>query len=132
MRVGFNITLESHHNNHANSKVIMKPNYLEFGIEVRYNNKIIKEVSVIYARLINRYIFKNQTIFSARFDKQDEDNHFLDETELFNNFDFNRNLTQIYLDDIDVSSPLEHKLQQQEIKDSGWRFNNINSMTVFV
>ena len=35
---GFNIALESHHFNHANSKIIKKPNYREFGIEVRYNN----------------------------------------------------------------------------------------------
>ena len=30
--------------------------------------------------------FKYQTVFSARFDKQDEDNQVLDETELFINF----------------------------------------------
>ena len=36
LQVRFVITLESHHNNHANSKLINKPNYLEFGFEVRY------------------------------------------------------------------------------------------------
>ena len=46
------------------------PNYPEFGIEVRYINKIMKELSVIYARLINQYKFKYHTIISARFDKQ--------------------------------------------------------------
>ena len=40
----------------------------------------MKELSVIYARLINQYIFKYQTVFSARFDEQDEDNQVLDET----------------------------------------------------
>ena len=54
LKVGFNITLESHHINHANSKLIIKPNYPEFGIEVRYINKIMKELSIIYARLINQ------------------------------------------------------------------------------
>ena len=91
----------------------------------------MKELSVVYARLINQYKIKYQTVFSARFDKQDEDNQVLDAMELFNNLDFNRNLTQIYLDNIDVRSPLEHKIQQQEMKDSGWRFENINSMTVY-
>ena len=43
----------------------------------------MKEVSVIYARLINQYKFKHQTVFSARFDKQDENNQLLDETDLF-------------------------------------------------
>ena len=43
----------------------------------------MKEVSVIYARLINQYKFKHQTVFSARFDKKDENNQLLDETESF-------------------------------------------------
>ena len=42
LQVGFNITLESHHINHADSKLIVKPNYPEFGIEFHYINKIIK------------------------------------------------------------------------------------------
>ena len=59
LKVGFNITLESHHVNHANSKLTITPNYPELGIEVRYINKIMKELSVIYARLKNRYIYSN-------------------------------------------------------------------------
>ena len=39
IQVGFNITLESHHINHANSKIKSKPNYTEFGTELRYINK---------------------------------------------------------------------------------------------
>ena len=35
LQVGFNITLESHHNSHVNSKIIIKPNHPEFGIEAR-------------------------------------------------------------------------------------------------
>ena len=63
LQVGFKIILESHHINHANSKLIFKPNYTEFGIEVRYDNKIIKEISVINARLISQYKVKFQTVF---------------------------------------------------------------------
>ena len=33
LQVRFSNTLESHHINHANSKLINKPNYPEFGIE---------------------------------------------------------------------------------------------------
>ena len=33
----------------------------------------MKELSVIYARLRNHYKVKYQTVFLARFDKQDED-----------------------------------------------------------
>ena len=119
LRVGFKINLDSHHINHANSKITITPNYPEFGIEVRYINEIMKELSVIYARLINQYKFKYQTVFSARFDKQDEDNQVLDETELFNILNINHNLTQSDLDKSDIRFPLEHQIQQQEMKDSG-------------
>ena len=74
LKVGFKSNLDSHHINHANSKLTTILNYPEFGIEVRYINNIMKELSVIYARLINQYKFKYHTKFSARFDKQNEDN----------------------------------------------------------
>ena len=131
LRVGFNITLESQHINHANSKLIIKPNYPECGIEVCYINKIIKELSVIYARLINQFNFRYQLVFSTRFDKHDEVNQVLDETELFNSLNFNHNLTETDLDNIDVKSPLEHQIQQPEMKYSIWRFDNINSLIIF-
>ena len=131
LQVGFKINLDSHHINHANSKLTIFPNYPEFGIEVRYINKIMKEISIIYARIINQYKFRYQTVFSARFDKQDENNKVLDETELFINLNINHNLTQTDLDIIDIISPLEHQIQQQEMKYSGWRFDKIDSMTIY-
>ena len=131
LRVGFKINLDSHHINHLNSKLTITPNHPEFGIEVRYINKIMKELSSIYARLINQYKFRYQTVFSARFDKQNEVGQLLDETELFINLNINHNLTQTDLDSINVVSSLEHQVQQQEMKDSGWRFDKINSMTVY-
>ena len=54
LKVGFKINLDSHHINHANSKLTVIPKYPEFGIEVHYINKIMKELSIIYARLINQ------------------------------------------------------------------------------
>ena len=91
----------------------------------------MREISVIYARLINQYKFRYQTVFSARFDKQDENNQVLDETELFNSLNINHNLTESDLDKIDIKSPLEQQIQQQELKDSGWRFDKINTMTIY-
>ena len=119
LKVGFKLNLDSHHINHANSKLTIIPNHLEFGIEFRYINKIMKELAVIYARLKNQYIFRYQTVFSAGFDKQDEDNQLLDENELFINLNINQNLNQTDINNIDVVSPLEHQKQQQEMKDSG-------------
>ena len=131
LKVGFKYNLDSHHINHANSKLTITPNFPEIGIEVCYIIKIIKELSIIYAGLINQYKFKYQTVFSARFDKQDEDNQLLDETELFINLNINHNITESDLSKIDVRSPLEHQIQQKEMKDSGWRFDKNNSMTVY-
>ena len=131
LQVGFKINLDSHHINHLNSKLTITPNFKEFGIEVRYINKIMKELSAIYARLINQYKFRYHTVFSARFDKQNEDNQVLDETELFINLNINHKLTQNDLDNINVVSSLEQQIQQQEMKDSGWRFNKVVSMTIY-
>ena len=47
---------------------------------------------LFYARLINQYEFTYQTVFSARFDKQDEYDQVLDETEFFINLNINHNL----------------------------------------
>ena len=43
----------------------------------------------------------------------------------------NHNLTETDIDNIDIKSPLEHQLQQQELQDSGWRFDKNNSMTIY-
>ena len=120
LKLGFKINLDSHHINHSISKLTILPNYPEFGSEVRYNNKMMKELSVIYARLLNQYIFRYQTVFSARFDKQDENNQVIGETELFINLNINHNLKETDINNFDIKSPLQHQIQQQEIKDSGW------------
>ena len=91
----------------------------------------MKALSVIYARLMNQYNFRYQTVFSARFDEQDEDNQVLDGTKYFINLNYNHNLTESHLDNIDVMSPLQHQIQQQEMINSGWRFDKINSMTIY-
>ena len=66
LKVGFNITLESHHNSHVNSQLTITPNYHEFGIGMRYIIRTIKEKSAFYARLTNQYKFKYQTVFFSK------------------------------------------------------------------
>ena len=63
LKVGFKIILDSHNLHHTNSKLTITPYHPEFGIEFRYINKIMKELAVIYIRLINQYKFKYQTVF---------------------------------------------------------------------
>ena len=43
----------------------------------------------------------------------------------------NHNLTESDLDKIDIKSLLEHQIQQQEMKNSGWKIDKINSLTVY-
>ena len=72
LKIGFKINLENHNINHANSILTITPNFPEFGIEFRYINKIMKELSVNYARLRNQYKLKYHTLFSASFYKINE------------------------------------------------------------
>ena len=85
-------------------------------------------MATIYARLLNQYKFKYHTVFSARFDKQTEDGQILDETELYINLSNNLTLAESDLDNTDIRSQLENQIQQQEKKDSGWRFDKNISM----
>ena len=130
INISFKINLESHNINHAKSILTITPKFPEFGIEYRYIIKIIKELSVIYARLINQYKFKYHTLFSASFHKINEEDRRNNEIELYLNLKINHNLTEPDIDNIDVRSQLEHQIQMQETKESGWIFDRINSMKI--
>ena len=105
---------------------IITPDNSEYDVEVRYHNHIIKQLCNIYVGLINQYIFRYQTVFSAVFDKQNEDGK-----ELFIDLNISHNLTQSDIDKIDVISPLRHKTHDEEMKDFDWQFYEINSKTVY-
>ena len=126
--IGFEINLERHNINHANSFLNIEPNFPDIGIETRYNNKILEEMATVYARLINQYKFKYHILFSANFYKNNEEDQRSDEIEVFFNLNINNNLTETDNNNIDVNSQLEHQIQVQETKESGWVFDKINSM----
>ena len=128
LKIGFKINLESHNFSHANSISSILPKFPEYGIEFRCINKIVKELSFIYARLINQYKFKYHTLFSASFYKINEEDQRNNEIELYINLKNNNNLTESDIDNIDVKSQLEHQIQVQETKESGWIFDKIISM----
>ena len=89
LKIGFKIYLESHNFSHANSILIITPNFPDFGIEFRYINKIVNELSVIYARLISQYKFKYHTLFSASFYKINEEDQRNNEIQLYINLKIN-------------------------------------------
>ena len=128
LKNGFKNNLESHNISHANSILTITWKYPEIGIENRYIEKIIKELSVIYARLIYQYKFKYHTLFSASFYKINEEDQRDSEIELDINLKINKNFTESDTDNIDVRSQLEHQIQIQETKESGWIFDKYNSM----
>ena len=119
LKNGFKINLESHNISHANSILTITPKFPEFGIEFSYTNKIMKNLSVTYARLINQYKFKYHTLFSASFYKIIEEDQTNNEIELYINLNIIQNLTESDIDNIDVRSQLEHQIQNQEMKESG-------------
>ena len=130
LKIGFQINLESHNISHATSILNNTPKFPEFGIEYRYINKIIKQLSVIYARLINQYKFKYHTLFSASFYKINEEDQRNNEIELYINLNINHNLTGSDIDNIDVGSQLEQQIDIQETRESGWIIDKINSMKI--
>ena len=130
LKIGFKINLESHNFSHANSILTITPKFPEIGIEFRYINKIVKELSAIYARLINQYKFKYHTSFSASFYKINEEDQRNNEIKLNMNLKIKNNLTESDIDNIDVRSQLEHQIQIQEMKESGWIFDEINSRKI--
>ena len=130
LKIDFKINLESHNISHANSILTNIPNFPDFGIEFRYINKIMKELSVIYARLINQYKYKYHTLLSASFYKINEEDQRNTEIELYINLNINHNSTESDIDNFDVRCQLEHQIQNQEKKESGWIFDKINSMKI--
>ena len=82
----------------------------------------------IYARIINQYKFKYHILFSASLSKIKEEDQRIDEIELYITLNFNHNLTETDIDNIDIKSQLEHQIQIQETKEDGWIFDKNNSV----
>ena len=87
-------------------------------------------MATIYARIINEYKFKYHILFSASFYKINEEDQRSDEIELFINLNIKNNLRETDNNNIDVRSELEHQIQIQETKESGWLFDEINLMKI--
>ena len=130
LKIGFKIFLESHIIIHANSVLNIIPNFPVIGNETRYINENLKEMATIYAKRINQYKFKYHQFFSTSFYKIIEEDQRKDEIEIFINININNNLTETDINNINVKSQLEHQIQIQETKESGWIFDKINSMKI--
>ena len=71
MKVAYKNNLDSQHIIQIFSKITIKSNQSE--TEQIHVTKIVKEMSTMNARFLIPYNIKYQTLFSARFNKEDED-----------------------------------------------------------
>ena len=76
--------------NHTNSILTFTSNYIDVGIGTRYVSKTLKEMVVIYSRLMNQYKYKYHTVFPANFYGINEDDQRKDRIGTFNNLNFNQ------------------------------------------
>ena len=90
----------------------------------------MKELSVVYARLLNQYKFKYHTLFSASFCKINEEGQRNNEIELYINLNINHVLAESDINNNDVKSQLEHQIHFQKTKESGWIFDGIISLKI--
>ena len=130
LKIGFKSNLDGHSINHANSLLNIILVCPDFGIETRYNNKILRDMAMIYAKWINLYKFKNLLSFSASFHKINEEDERSVEIELFINLNIIQNLSETDIDNIDNKSQLDCQIQIQETKESGWFSDKISSMKI--
>ena len=128
LETGFKINLESHNISHANSILTITHIFPEFEIKIRYINIIVKEMSVVYARLINQYKYKYHKLFSASFNKINEEDQRKIEIEFYIILIIKHNLTESDIDNLDVRSQIDHQILIQKTGESGWIFDKINSM----
>ena len=131
LKKGFETNLDSHNVSHANSLLTISPIYTNFGIETRYIIRFLKEMATICASVKKQYKLKNHMSFSAGFQEiNDWRYQRSDEIEIFINLNINHNSTEIDNNNLDVKSELEHQIQTQETKASGWIFDKSNSMKI--
>ena len=131
LKIAYDINIDNHHDEHANSITRIPSKFDNIGIDLIHINKILKEMSHIYAKLINQYKFKYQLSFVVLFNKCGEDDEITSEIELPITLSITHNLTQSEIDNINIQSTLGKKIQSVEMKQSGWNFQRINTMGIY-
>ena len=127
----YDITVDRHHKKDLNSHITITSKFDNIiGIEMYYNNDIFKEMAHIYDRFINQYKFKYQLSFMLLFNKFEEDGDNRREAEMTVNLNMINNLAQSEIDNVNVHWEVEARKQNLEMKDSGWHFQRVNSMTI--
>ena len=129
--IAYDITIDRQHKEDLNSQITITSKFDNlFGIEMYYINNLFKEMAHIYARFINQYKFKYQLSFMLLFNKFEEDGDIRKETEMVVNLNMVNNLTQSEIDNANIQWEVEARKQNLEMRESGWNFQRVNSMTI--
>ena len=130
LKAACNIAVENYHDKNVNSTLTIAPKYEIIGIAEYHIDKIVIELAKIYATLVNQYKFIYQLSFLAFCNKYGEEEEITSQIELPNILTFTENLTQSDLNKIDIQWALENRIQKIEMKESGWNYQMINSMSI--
>ena len=102
LKIAYDINIDNHHDKHANSMITITSKFNNIGIDISHINKLMEEISHIYAKLINQYKFKYQSTFLVLFNKYGEDNEITSEVQLPITLGITHNLTQTEIDNINI------------------------------
>ena len=126
----YDITIDRHHKKDLNSQITITSKFDYTGIEMYFIDEIFKEMTHIYAKFINQYKFKYQLSFMLLFYKYEEDGDIRKEAEMAITLNMINNLTQSEIDNANIQWEVEARKQNLEMKESGWHFQRVNSMTI--
>ena len=98
----YDITVDRYHKKDLYSQITITSKFDTTGLEMNYINKIIKEMSHIYAKVINQYKFKRQLSFMVLFSKFEEDDDIRKEAEMSINLNMVNNLIQSEIDNVGI------------------------------
>ena len=126
----YDITIDRHNKKDLNSQITITSKFDNTGIEMYFIDKIFKEMAHKYAKFINQYKFKYQLSFMLLFYKYEEDGDIRKEAEMTVTLNMANNLTQSEIVNVDIQWNLEARKQNLEMKESGWNFQRVNSMTI--
>ena len=94
-----------------------------------YFEIIFEEMVHINAKFIKQYKFKYQLSFMLIFYKFEEDGDIRREAEMPVTLNMITNLTQSEIDNVNIQWDLEARKQNSEMRESGWVFQEVTSMT---
>ena len=126
----YDITIDRHHKKDLNSQITITSKFDYTGIEMYYIDEIFKEMAHVYAKFINQYKCKYKLSFMLLFYKFEEDGDIRKEAEMTITLNMTNNLTQSEIDNVNIQWDVEARKQNLEMRESGWIFQRVNSMTI--